>query len=182
MITRRLTLLSASHLLVACLGFALGVYLLPILTAPPDPPAAAVTEMIDAAKYRSSFRRNLPGSDALHWAEGTVAVSPGRIAFDGKMAPGPDYKVYLTREYVDTIDGFLRIKDQSRRVGEAKSFKRLSLELPADVDVEDYTTVVVWCETFSKFISAAQYRQMAESGHGMQGPRGPLEESGGAGR
>jgi hypothetical protein len=30
--------------------------------------------------------------------------------------------------------------------------------VPAGVDVGAYTTVVVWCEAFSKFISAAKYR------------------------
>ncbi len=156
--SRRLILLAASHLLVACLGFGLGVYLLPILTAPADPPAAAVASAIEHATYHASFKRTLPGSNRLHWAEGKVGVSPGEISFEGKMAPGPDYKIYLTNEYVDTHDGFLKIKDSARRVGEVKSFKRLLVKLPPDVNVDDYTTVVVWCETFSKFISAAQYR------------------------
>lgn len=162
--TRRILLLIATHLLALGVGFGLGVYLLPVLVAPDDPPAQAVAAAMDGARYRAAFRRDLAGSDALHWAEGTVGVGPRRIAFEGTLAPGPDYKVYLTREYVDTIDGFLKIKAQARRVGEAKSFRRLLLDLPADVDVEDYTTVVVWCETFSKFISAAEYRRATAPG------------------
>ncbi|MBD8635996.1 DM13 domain-containing protein [Stenotrophomonas sp. CFBP 13725] len=156
--SRRLSFLAASHFLVACLGFGLGVYLLPILTAPADPPADAVMTAINDATYHAAFKRDLPGSDRLHWAEGSVGVGQKTIAFSGEMAPGPDYKVYLTRDYVDTIDGFLKVKAQARRVGEARSFKRLLIDVPPDVNVKDYTTVVVWCETFSKFISAAQYR------------------------
>jgi len=159
--SRRLFFLSASHVLVACLGFGLGVYLLPILTAPADPPANAVMTAINNATYHAAFKRTLPGSDRLHWAEGRIGVSPGVIAFSGEMAPGPDYKVYLTRDYVDTIEGFLKVKAQARRVGEARSFKRLLIDVPPDVNVQDYTTVVVWCETFSKFISAARYRDPA---------------------
>ena len=29
---------------------------------------------------------------------------------------------------------------------------------PPAVDIESYTTVLVWCETFGEFISAARYR------------------------
>ena len=32
------------------------------------------------------------------------------------------------------------------------------LDVPAGVDLAAYTTVLVWCETFSEFITAAQYR------------------------
>jgi len=155
---RRYLLLTASHLLVAGLAFGLGIYILPILTAPADPSASSVAAAMQDSKYQATFKRDLPGSDSLHWAEGKVSVGARQIAFDGRMAPGPDYKVYLVPEYVDTIDGFLKVKDNARRVGEAKSFKRLLVDLPPDVDVDDYTTVVVWCETFSKFISAARYR------------------------
>lgn len=31
-------------------------------------------------------------------------------------------------------------------------------DVPPAVDIEAYTTVVVWCETFSEFITAAKYR------------------------
>jgi hypothetical protein len=30
--------------------------------------------------------------------------------------------------------------------------------VPEGVDVEDYTTVIVWCESFSEFITAARYQ------------------------
>lgn len=55
-------------------------------------------------------------------------------------------------------DAFIDIKHLSRRIGDVKTFNGFILDLPSDVDVSDYTTVVVWCEAFSQFISAAQYR------------------------
>lgn len=155
---RRLLLLVASHLLVLGLGFGLGVYLLPILVAPDDPPQLQVDEEMEHALYRTHFKRTLKGSDALHWAEGRVGVGPQRIVFDGKMAPGPDYKVYLTHRFVDNKADFERIKAQSPRLGEVKSFSRFLVDVPPGMDVEDYTTVVVWCERFAQFISAGQYR------------------------
>ena len=51
--TRKLILLDGSHLVALAAGFALGVHLLPILTAPPAPPAptreAAVATAGEAA-------------------------------------------------------------------------------------------------------------------------------------
>lgn len=32
------------------------------------------------------------------------------------------------------------------------------VDVPADTDVRDYTTVVIWCESFGQFISAAEYQ------------------------
>ncbi|AWH16456.1 hypothetical protein C1922_03490 [Stenotrophomonas sp. ZAC14D2_NAIMI4_7] len=155
---RRILVPLATHLLTLGLGFGLGVYFLPILIAPDDPPVEQVQAAMADATYRTSFHKNLKGSDALHWAEGKVSVSARQIAFDGKIAPGPDYKVYLTREFVDNNADFERIKASALRVGEVKTFNRFLVDVPANVDVEDYTTVVVWCERFSQFISAGQYR------------------------
>jgi len=35
------------------------------------------------------------------------------IVHEGKLAPGPDYKLYLTKEFVEHEDEFLPIKDAS---------------------------------------------------------------------
>jgi hypothetical protein len=76
----------------------------------------------------------------------------------GRLSPGPDYKLYLAPEFVDTRDGFLRIKGRSKRLGDIKTFESFIVPLSAEDDLERYNTVVVWCETFSMFISAAKYR------------------------
>jgi hypothetical protein len=44
------------------------------------------------------------------------------------------------------------------RVGDVKTFKNFLVPLPETVDPARYTTVVVWCESFSQFITAARYR------------------------
>ena len=155
---RRILVLVATHVLTLSLGFGLGVYFLPILIAPDDPPVEQVQTAMADATYRTTFRRDLKGSDAVHWAEGKVSVSARQVAFDGKMGPGPDYKVYLVRDFVDNKADFLKIKDKAQRIGEVKTFNRFLVDVPADVDVDEFTTVVVWCERFSQFISAGQYR------------------------
>lgn len=155
---RRVLLLIATHILVLAIGFVLGVYTLPILTAPPSPDKAALQATAGSALFNGRFERNLKGSDFLHWGEGDVRVLPDKIAHEGRLAPGPDYKLYLAPSFVDTKEGFLKIKEQSRRIGDVKSFEGFLIDLPPGVDVKAYTTVVVWCEAFSQFISAARYR------------------------
>ena len=91
-----------SHGVIGALGFALGVYLLPIITAPAGPAATELATLAAQAQFRGEFRRNLAGSDALHWGEGSVTVGPAAIALQGKLAPGPDYKLYLSPEFVET--------------------------------------------------------------------------------
>jgi Electron transfer DM13 len=147
-----------THGAALAIGFALGVYLLPILTAPPGPDRAAIDAASANVLFTGRFDRNLPGSDFLHWGEGELRLMRDRIVHDGRLAPGPDYKLYLTSEFVDSKEGFLAIKGKALRVGDVKSFNGFILDVPPGVDVTAYTTAVVWCEAFSQFISAAKYR------------------------
>ncbi|MES2718112.1 MAG: DM13 domain-containing protein [Pseudomonadota bacterium] len=158
MSTRRALLLAASHGVVGLAGVGAGIYLLPILTAPPPPALADVQAAMAAPGFKARFVRDLVGSDALHWGEGEVTVSASVVAFAGRLAPGPDYKLYLVPAFVQTEAEFLRLKPRALRVGDIKSFNGFLLPLPAGTDPAAYTTVLVWCETFGEFISAAQYR------------------------
>lgn len=154
---RRLFLV-ITHIAALAIGFALGVYFLPILTAPPAPEKAVLEAAVTAAEFKGRFDRNLKGSDFLHWGEGEVHVMADKIAHTGKLAPGPDYKLYLTSEFVDDEAAFLKLKDKAVRIGDVKSFAGFLLPVPAGVDVKAYTTAVVWCESFGEFITAAKYR------------------------
>jgi len=150
--------LLATHVAAIALGFALGIYFLPILIAPPAPTASDVSDVAKEQVFSGTFRRDLKGSDALHWGEGTVSVGPRAIALAGKLAPGPDYKLYLSQEYVETKADFLRAKPSMVRVGDVKTFENFVVKVPEGVDPARYQAVVVWCETFSMFITAARYR------------------------
>ena len=155
---KKTLLLLASHAGVLAIGFALGIYALPILTAPAAPTQAQAASAASQAAYSGQFRRNLQDSDALHWGEGAVSVGSQNIVLVGKLAPGPDYKLYLSPEFVETEADFLRLKDRMVRVGDVKTFNNFLVPVPAGVDPSDYTTVIVWCERFGEFITAAQYR------------------------
>ena len=155
---KKLLMLAASHLFVLAAGFALGIYLLPILSAPPAPSAAEVQSAAKGARFQGEFKRDLKGSDALHWGEGKVTVGPDAVTLAGRIAPGPAYKLYLVPEFVETHDDFLRVKAKSLAVADIKTFENFIAPLPPGTALENYVAVVVWCEAFSQFITAARYR------------------------
>lgn len=156
---RRVLLLIVTHVAIGLAGFAAGVYFLPILIAPPAPAASVVEAMARSATFSGTFRRDLKDSDTLHWGEGTVSVGASAISLQGRLAPGPDYKLYLSPQFVETEAEFMRLKPQMKRVGDVKTFENFVVAVPANIDPARFTTVVVWCETFSQFITAAEYRK-----------------------
>lgn len=154
----RWAVLALSHGAMVAIGFALGVYFLPILTAPPAPDAAALAAASEGAMFEGAFRRDLEGSDFLHWGDGTVRITSEQIVHEGALSPGPDYRVYLAPQLAETEEAFFAIKDASVEVGPVKTFEGFVAELPSGVDPADYRAVIIWCEAFSEFITAAAYQ------------------------
>lgn len=155
---RKFVFFLATHAAAVALGFALGVYFLPILTAPSGPDATELAAVTAQAEFMGRFERDLPGSDFLHWGEGDVAVTSQQIAHMGALSPGPDFKLYLTNAFATDEESFLAVKDQAVLVGDVKTFDGFLLEVPEGVDVAAHSVVVVWCEAFSEFITAARYK------------------------
>ena len=156
--TRSVLLLAASHCAFAAAGFAAGIYALPILIAPPVPTAEELKAARSEVLFTGTFRRDLKDSDALHWGEGVVSIAPKAISLAGRLAPGPDDQLYLSPEFVETEADFNRLKSRMARVGDVKTFENFVVPVPAGIEPAQYTAVVVWCETFSQFITAARYK------------------------
>ena len=156
--TRKALLLIASHIAVAAAGFAGGIYALPILIAPAAPTAEEIKAATAQTLFTGQFKRDLKDSDSLHWVEGVVSISPTGISLTGRLAPGPDYKLYLSPEFVETEADFNRLRESMVRVGDVKTFENFVVDVPASIDLTKYTAVIVWCETFGQFITAAKYR------------------------
>jgi hypothetical protein len=155
---KKLVLLLATHVTALAVGFAVGIYALPILTAPDAPSVADVTVASGQATFTGQFRKDLQDSDFLHWGEGTVTVGPQSVTLMGSLAPGPDYKLYLSPEFVETEADFMRLKAQMARIGDVRTFENFVVRLPDSVDISSYDTVIVWCESFGQFITAAKYQ------------------------
>ena len=156
-IRRHIILFGATKFIVGLLlGFALGVYTLPILVAEEGLDATALAQLQAQAERSGEFRRDLEGSDFGHWGEGTVRVSQDRIWLEGRVSPGPDYRLYLTPKFVETGRDFNSIKSRSIQVGRIKSFKNFSIPVDASVNVNNYPALIIWCERFGQFITSAR--------------------------
>lgn len=155
---QKLILLTISHTFVALVGFALGIYALPILTAPDAPSAPEISALSQESTYQTTFTKELKGSDLLHWGEGQVSLSKNRITLMGSLSPGPDFMLYLSPSFVETEEEFERAKSTMKLVGEVKTFDNFVVESSSDIDLDQYTTVIVWCESFGEFITSAKYR------------------------
>lgn len=147
-----------THGIALVAGFALGIYLLPVLTAPDAPTNAEVSSSAAQALFTADFHRKLPGSDFLHWGEGQISISTKQIGFMGSIAPGPDYQLYLTPTLAQTEEEFLMMKDESAKIGAVKTFDNFILDIPENIDPSNYRALIVWCESFGEFITAASYR------------------------
>jgi len=151
-------LLLISHLAFAAIGFALGIYLLPILTAPSAPSTEQMETAQSQAIFKGDFKRDLAGSDFLHWGEGTVSIGEKFISLEGKIAAGPDYKLYLSPKFVETEAEFNQAKSTMVRVGDIKTFENFVIPVDAGINPKKYTSVIIWCEAFGEFITAAKYQ------------------------
>lgn len=140
-------------------GFVAGIYALPILIEARSGSPAPALPPITAGSRTGRFIRGLPGSDPLHWGEGSLRMTETELVFgeDVTLAPGPDYRVYLTRRFVDNKPDFLRIKAEAVEIGRVQKFSGpLVFSVPEGLDTDAYDNALVWCEAFSMFITSAR--------------------------
>ena len=85
-----------------------------------------------------------------------IMANADQIWLDGEISPGPDYRLYLIPKYVETGVEFLQIKADSTEIGPIKAFENFALDIPADVEASNFLAVLIWCEAFGQFITAAR--------------------------
>ena len=117
-----------------------------------------IDTVIDNAVYKAVFVKQLKGSDFFHWGQGQISISNNKSVFVGKLSPGPDCKLYLAKKFVNDEISFLKEKNNSLLLSDVKSFNGFAVSLPRNVNLDMYTSIVIWCETFSEFMTSAQYR------------------------
>ena len=75
---------------------------------------------------------------------------------ESKISPGPDYRLYLTPSLATDEASFLKINVHSIQVGKVEAFSNFSLDVLPCITVGDYSAVLIWCEAFGEFITAAE--------------------------
>lgn len=119
---------------------------------PPDETADAAAPADDSNTSGTVARGNF--GDRSHPTEGTALVladGQGRrvLRFEGfKTDNGPDLNVYLSPESPDAAasvfdDDYVDLGDLKGNLGDQ------NYEIPQDVDLDRYSTVVIWCVRFS---------------------------------
>lgn len=63
-----------------------------------------------------------------------MSIGPDAISLMGRLAPGPDYQLYLSPTFVETEADFARLKDRMVHVGPVKTFDNFIVPLPAGID------------------------------------------------
>lgn len=155
---RKFIFLSFSHISTLVLGFVIGIYIFPILISPTSPSASDIVAVSIQADYNAHFTRNLKGSDFLHWGDGKVSISANYVTLLGKLAPGPEYKLYLSPEFIETEAQFESLKSTMKLVGDVKTFDNFVVKVEPNINISQFNTVVIWCEAFGQFITSAKYR------------------------
>ena len=91
----------------------------------------------------------LKGTDAEHPASGKVILAEGKIQLqDVNITNAPDPRVILAKNFDEA---------SSVRCGPLKSFTGShEYAIPAGTKVEDYDSVVIWCDEFSVPIGQAK--------------------------
>ena len=80
------------------------------------------------------------------------------MGLGGGWRQGPVYKWKFDPTFVETEVNFNAKKQTMVQVGEVKSVDRFTVNFPQDFAIQDYNTVIVWCETFGEFITSARYK------------------------
>ena len=108
---------------------------------------------------RGEFRRDDPGRDGAHWADGTVSLveRDGRryiqLGPDFNSGPAPDLYIYVADSKVVDEKSFFAASPTSLgplQSGSGAQFYELSefIHVPEDLEV------IIWCRRFSQFIGA----------------------------
>ncbi|TMN87123.1 hypothetical protein CWB72_16880 [Pseudoalteromonas phenolica] len=147
-----------SAILIFSFGFSMGIYTLPLMVAPPSLSMLELATAAQSAKYLVQIPDELDGSDLLHYGKGEFYISESKIVFKGKLAPGPDYQLYLSKQFVENESQFNEHKDSMLNISEVKRFDGFISVVPNDVDINQFNSVIIWCEAFGEFITAAKFK------------------------
>ena len=137
-------------------GLVIGLIIFPYVFAPP-PATEQLTEADRSPLHATGTFIHANPSDPIHYGKGRVSVYERTVFLesDFEVGPGPAFHVYLVPKA--SIRSSSDLKDVKHvDLGGLRSFKGSQrYAIPADVDLKDYPSVIVWCERFNVLISPA---------------------------
>lgn len=136
------------------LGVAVGLFIFPHLF-PPPPAAESLTEADRSQLVASGTFIHANPSDPVHWGRGNVSVYERTMFLesDFKVGPGPKYHVYLVPKSPVRSEADVEAPVDLGRLRAFEGSQRYPI--PDSVKLDDYKSVVIWCEQFGVLISPA---------------------------
>lgn len=129
-------------------------------TPPPPAPTPPVAPAETPAVPRVTHEGEFMGADDFHFGRGKALIietAPGEYTLrfeDFSVRNGPDLFVYLS----PSPDGFA---DGAVNLGGLKATDgAFNYEIPADVDVTQFESAIVWCRQFSVLFAAASLTEV----------------------
>jgi len=147
-------------------GVAVGLFIFPYVF-PPPPAAETIGEEERAALVATGQFIHADPSDPVHYGAGKVSVYEKAVFLeaDFKVGPGPDYHVYLVPRPMIRASGDVR-DTMYVDLGQLRAFEGSQrYPIPDGVDLADFPSVVIWCETFSVLISPADLEPAKATSH-----------------
>ena len=137
-------------------GIAVGFFIFPYVF-PPPPAAESLTEADRSRLVASGTFIHANPADPVHWGRGKVSVYERTVFLEGdfKVGPGPKYHVYLVPKAQVRSEADVK-SATAVDLGRLRSFEGSQrYPIPNSVKLDDYKSVVIWCEQFSVLISPA---------------------------
>jgi len=153
---RYISVFLGGGILGAGFGVALGFFLFPYVFPPPPAMENLSAAEQSAVVANGTFIHAQP-SDPVHYGSGRVTVYEKTVFLepDFKVGPGPKYHVYLVPKAEirasSDLDDAMFID-----LGRLRSFEgSQKYTIPDGVTLQDYSSVIIWCEQFGALISPA---------------------------
>jgi len=144
-------------LIGAVAGFAGGIFVYPYIFLSDIVARDKVADRTSKPVVASGAFIHANPSDPIHHGKGGVTVYRDLVHLeaDFEVGPGPKFHVYLVPERVVTPSTEVA-KTMYVDLGRLRAFKgSQNYEVPPGVKLEQYGSVVIWCEHFGVLISPA---------------------------
>jgi len=156
---RSIAIFVTGGVLGTAFGVALGFFIFPYVFPPPQ----ATEQLTDAEHSKlvaSGMFIHANPSDPVHYGKGRVSVYERAVFLesDFEVGPGPAFHVYLVPKA--SIRSSSDLKDAMFvDLGGLRAFKGSQrYAIPAGVNLNEYQSVIIWCERFGVLISPADLR------------------------
>jgi hypothetical protein len=137
-------------------GIAVGFFIFPYVF-PPPPAAESLADADRSRLVATGTFIHANTSDPVHWGRGKVSVYERTLFLEGdfKVGPGPKYHVYLVPKAQVRSEADVKSATPVD-LGRLRSFEGSQrYPIPDATKLDDYKSVVIWCEQFSVLISPA---------------------------